>query len=83
MFGYTLANAASAQAFNKAANYIVNQLHFKPTEKALEDVDGSIVQYFRDGNDSIELSIDEQIGGVFVCSTRKLNIQCVREWETN
>ena len=81
MFGYTLADSADAQAFEAAARLVRERLHFAQVGAVLADVDGSLCQRFADGEDSIELCCDAQVNGVFLCSTRKLDIPSLREWQ--
>ena len=81
MFGYTLADSADAQAFEAAARLVRERFHFAQVGAVLTDVDGSLCQRFADGEDSIELCCDAQVNGVFLCSTRKLDIPSLREWQ--
>lgn len=82
MFGYTIANAMSEQLFHDAADFIRGRLCFDADGEVLEDIDGSLVQHFRNGTDMLELHCDAQTDCVYIKASQELPIACLYKWKT-
>ena len=80
-YGYTVADQADAQAFAEAYDFIVEKLCYTPSEPADIDVDGSMIQCFRKGEDTIRLEYDMQTDYVGIISDRKLPIRALAEFQ--
>lgn len=72
MFSYTVSKTASGKAFAKACSTI--ESHFKgiSKEKPLVDVDGSTIQIYHKGEDSIKVYNDYEVDAVYVDSEVEL-----------
>ena len=72
MFFYIVEKAASAKAFEKACRLI--EAHFKEIgkEKLLEDVDGTTIQIYHNGNKKIKVYNDYEIDAVYIDSEIEL-----------
>lgn len=72
MFSYTVAKTANEKAFAEACRLIESQFKKIDKEKALTDVDGSVVQIYRQGDDTIKVYNDYEVDAVYVDSDVEL-----------
>ena len=79
-YGYTIANAASRDVFDRAVPIIIDGLHFKPSRDYPEDVDGSTKKEFVRDDAHLVLENDAQVGCVDIISDIELPITCLHEW---
>ena len=79
-YGYTIADAASREIFERAVTFIIEELHYRPEAERLEDVDGSIQQKFIKDDAILLLESDAQVDYVGIISDVKLPIKCLHEF---
>ena len=65
--GYTLAMSPDHSVFAKAC-HVLEQHSIFPAGKLLEDVDGSLIQYYSLHQQKIKLECDYEVGAVFIDS---------------
>lgn len=68
MFSYTVAKTADEKAFVKACRSIESRFKGISKNKALTDVDGSVIQIYHEGNNSIKVYNDYEVDAVYVDS---------------
>ena len=81
-YGYTVADAAASDIFDATVDFVISALHFAPSAESLKDVDGSIRQHFKRGNDEITVESDAQVDYVGIRSNVPLPIMCLHKWTT-
>ena len=80
IYGYTIADAADRGVFEEASEFIVEKLHYLPTDDTVEDVDGSLFRSFEKDGNMLRLESERQIDYVAIKSDVELPIQCLRKW---
>ena len=73
MFSYTISKEADRSVFEKACELLENAVTDLQKEALLEDVDGSMIQYYIVGDAEIRVYNDYEIDAVYVDSQINLD----------
>lgn len=73
MFSYTVSKVASEEAFKKTCRLLEDRIAGIDKDKMLEDVDGTAIQVYRKGTDSIKVYNDYEVDAVYIDSEIELS----------
>lgn len=80
-FGYVICDSADTDVYNDAVRFLIDELECVPAHDELHDVDDSIWQTFKKGNNRIKLESNTQIDYVVILADEELPIECLREFK--
>lgn len=79
-YGYIIADAADADFFAEAADFVENSLGYTKNENAVEDVDGSLIQMFSKDGFLLKLISDCLVNYVAILSEKELPLKCLHKF---
>lgn len=72
MFSYTVKRSASEEAFEKTCLMIESRFRQIEKDRLLKDVDGTTIQVYRNGVETIKVCNDYEVDAVYVDSEVEL-----------